>query len=39
MNFEVYLSGGDEARAVAGWLTLLQNELQAKIGPHAETNW
>ncbi|TFK67271.1 hypothetical protein BDN72DRAFT_914846 [Pluteus cervinus] len=40
MNFETSLEGaGAQARAVAAWLTILQSELEAKVGPHAETIW
>ncbi|TFK67272.1 hypothetical protein BDN72DRAFT_843297 [Pluteus cervinus] len=40
MNFEANLEGGgDQARAVSAWLTILQTEMEAKIGSHVETIW
>ncbi|KAF8650366.1 hypothetical protein AX16_005262 [Volvariella volvacea WC 439] len=40
LNFETSLDeGGNQARAVAAWLTILQAELEAKVGKHAESIW
>ncbi len=40
LNFEVGLKDRIlEARALASWITILQSELQTKIGPHAQTIW
>jgi len=40
LNFEGNLvDGAAEARALASWITILQSELQTKIGPHAQTIW
>ncbi|KAJ4477293.1 glycoside hydrolase family 85 protein [Lentinula aciculospora] len=40
LNFECPLVGGTEqTRALAGWITLLQDELKTKVGDHAETMW
>jgi mannosyl-glycoprotein endo-beta-N-acetylglucosaminidase len=42
LNFEWYLSadsGIGQARALTAWILLLQAELKAKVGPHAEAIW
>lgn len=40
LNFECPLRGGiEQTRAVAAWITLLVDEMKAKIGPHAEVVW
>ena len=42
LNFEwaLRLEGGiGHARALTAWVSLLQAELKAKIGPHAEAIW
>lgn len=40
LNFECPLVGGvEQTRAVAAWITLLQSELLARVGPHGETHW
>jgi len=40
LNFECPLRGGvEQARALSAWITLLQSEIQAKVGPHGETIW
>jgi mannosyl-glycoprotein endo-beta-N-acetylglucosaminidase len=40
LNFECPLRGGiEQTKALTAWNTLLQAELQAKVGPHARTIW
>ncbi|KAJ3508430.1 hypothetical protein NMY22_g16622 [Coprinellus aureogranulatus] len=40
LNIEIGLGrGAEEARALASWITILQNELVKKVGPHAQTIW
>jgi len=42
LNFEWYLSaesGIGQARALTAWILLLQAELKAKVGSHAEAIW
>ena len=40
LNFEGDLvDETPEARALASWITILQFELQEKIGSHAQTIW
>ncbi|KAI0269338.1 glycosyl hydrolase family 85-domain-containing protein [Gloeopeniophorella convolvens] len=42
LNFEWHLraeGGIGQARAVSAWISLLEAELKAKIGPHAEVIW
>lgn len=42
LNFEWHLradSGIGHTRALTAWVSLLQAELKAKIGPHAEVIW
>ena len=39
LNFECPLTGVVETRAVAAWITLLQSEILARVGPHGETHW
>ncbi|KDR71031.1 hypothetical protein GALMADRAFT_801556 [Galerina marginata CBS 339.88] len=40
LNFECPLSGGlEQTRALAAWITLLQSEILAKVGPHGQTLW
>ncbi|KAF8999398.1 glycoside hydrolase family 85 protein [Cyathus striatus] len=40
LNFECPLAGNyEQTRALAAWITILQNELLKKVGPHAEAIW
>ena len=42
LNFEWHLhadGGIGQARALSAWVSLLQAELKAKVGPHAEAIW
>ena len=40
LNFEVPLSGQfEQTRTLAAWITLLQSEILAKVGPHGQTLW
>jgi mannosyl-glycoprotein endo-beta-N-acetylglucosaminidase len=42
LNFEWHLradSGIGHTRALTAWVSLLQAELKAKVGPHAEVIW
>ena len=39
LNFECPLVGVVDTRAVAAWITLLQSEILARVGPHGETHW
>lgn len=40
LNFEVPLQGSvEQTRALAAWITILQNTLKVKVGPHAEVIW
>ncbi|TFK64036.1 glycoside hydrolase family 85 protein [Pluteus cervinus] len=40
LNFECSLQGQyAQTHALAAWITILQSELKARIGPHAETIW
>ena len=39
LNFECPLTGVVDTRAVAAWITLLQSEILARVGPHGETHW
>jgi mannosyl-glycoprotein endo-beta-N-acetylglucosaminidase len=40
LNFECPLRGGiEQTRTLAAWITLLQNEVLAKVGSHGETIW
>lgn len=40
LNFECPLTGRfEQTRALAGWITLLQSEILARVGPHGETVW
>jgi hypothetical protein len=41
LNFESSFSQFEveQSRALASWITILQSELQARIGPHAQTVW
>jgi len=42
LNFEWHLrveDGIGQARALTAWISLLQAELEAKVGPHAEAIW
>ena len=42
LNFEWNLrleDGIGQARALTAWISLLEAELKAKIGPHAEVIW
>ncbi|KDQ49805.1 glycoside hydrolase family 85 protein [Jaapia argillacea MUCL 33604] len=40
LNVECPLRGGvEQTRALAAWILLLQAELRAKVGPHAEAIW
>ncbi|SRR6266404_8082641 len=42
LNFEWHLradSGIGQARALTAWISLLQVELKAMVGPHAEVIW
>jgi mannosyl-glycoprotein endo-beta-N-acetylglucosaminidase len=40
LNIEIGLGrGAEEARALSSWITLLQAELEKKVGPHAQTIW
>ncbi|KAF8644098.1 hypothetical protein AX16_008691 [Volvariella volvacea WC 439] len=40
LNWECWLDeGANQARATAAWMTILQSELEKKVGPHAETIW
>lgn len=40
LNFECPLQGGiEQTRALAAWNSILQSELQKKLGTHAQTIW
>lgn len=40
LNIEIGLGrGAEEARALASWITILQDQLVKKVGPHAQTIW
>lgn len=40
LNFECPLRGGvEQSRTLAAWITLLQNEILAKVGSHGEVVW
>ncbi|PPQ73301.1 hypothetical protein CVT26_015330 [Gymnopilus dilepis] len=40
LNFEVPLAGQfEQTRTLAAWITLLQSEILAKVGPHGQTLW
>nr|VWP00370.1 AAA domain-containing protein [Ganoderma boninense] len=40
LNFEAPLPGGvEQARALTLWISLLEQELKRKVGPHAEAMW
>jgi mannosyl-glycoprotein endo-beta-N-acetylglucosaminidase len=40
LNFECPLRGGyEQTRALAAWITLLVDELKARVGPYAEAVW
>ena len=40
LNVEVGLQGGvDQARALAAWVTLLQQEMFKRVGPHSQVIW
>jgi mannosyl-glycoprotein endo-beta-N-acetylglucosaminidase len=40
LNFECPLQGGiEQTRALTGWITILQAELEAKVGTHAQAIW
>lgn len=40
LNFECPLRGGvEQTRALAAWITILQAELESKVGPHAQAIW
>ncbi|KAJ7250390.1 glycoside hydrolase family 85 protein [Mycena rebaudengoi] len=40
LNFECPLRGGyEQTRALAAWITLLVEELKARVGPYAEAVW
>lgn len=40
LNFECPLRGGiEQTRALAAWITILQAELENKVGPHARALW
>jgi len=40
LNFECPFIGGiEQTRALAAWITLLQSEILARVGPHGETHW
>lgn len=40
INVEVELQGrAEQTRALAAWISLLQHELQRKVGAHAEAIW
>lgn len=40
LNFECPLQGGiEQTSALCAWITLLQDELQTKVGQHSEVSW
>ena len=40
LNVEVALAGGaEQARALAGWIAMLESELRARVGAHAQVVW
>ena len=40
LNFECPLLGGlEQTRALSAWITVLQSEILARVGPHGETHW
>ncbi|TFK53325.1 hypothetical protein OE88DRAFT_1240919 [Heliocybe sulcata] len=40
LNFECPLRGGiEQTQALCTWISMLQSELRAKVGPHAEVIW
>ncbi|KAL0948921.1 hypothetical protein HGRIS_009030 [Hohenbuehelia grisea] len=40
LNFECPLRGGvEQTQALTGWISLLQNELNRKVGSHSEVIW
>ncbi|KAF8875995.1 glycoside hydrolase family 85 protein [Infundibulicybe gibba] len=40
LNFECPLAGGTEqTQTLAAWITILQAEIIAKVGPHGQTIW
>ncbi|KIY71576.1 glycoside hydrolase family 85 protein [Cylindrobasidium torrendii FP15055 ss-10] len=40
LNFECPLQGKiEQTRALCAWITLLQEELRVKVGPHSEVSW
>jgi mannosyl-glycoprotein endo-beta-N-acetylglucosaminidase len=40
LNFECSLNGGvEQTRALAAWISLLQDQLESKVGKHAQTIW
>ena len=40
LNFECHLKGGvEQAKVLAAWIALLQRDLQAMVGAHAEAIW
>ncbi|OCH93261.1 hypothetical protein OBBRIDRAFT_749870 [Obba rivulosa] len=40
LNFECPLRGGlEQARVLTAWIALLENELQRKVGSHAQVIW
>jgi mannosyl-glycoprotein endo-beta-N-acetylglucosaminidase len=40
LNVEVGLQGGaEQARALAAWVTLLQQEMFKRVGPHSQVIW
>jgi mannosyl-glycoprotein endo-beta-N-acetylglucosaminidase len=40
LNFECPLLGGiEQTRTLAAWIRLLQSELEAKVGSHAQSIW
>ncbi|KAF8812658.1 glycoside hydrolase family 85 protein [Phlegmacium glaucopus] len=40
LNFECpFIGGVEQTRVLAAWITLLQSEILARVGPHGETHW
>ena len=40
LNFEAVLRGGvEQTRALTMWIAMLEQELNRKVGPHAEVIW